>query len=115
MGRDNDSKVIKRQEKSKFETHNKVILESVGEKSLNKIPLDFSLIPEKLTKFETEDIVQIYGECLKCDGKAMLQVHIIRYFGGVNVEKYHKAVSEQSLACPRMNLRKHQLDSNFSP
>ena len=45
----------------------------------------------------------------------MLQVHIIRYFGGVNVEKYHKAVSEQSLACPRMNLRKHQLDSNFSP
>ena len=68
LTRDNDSKVIKRQEKSKFETHNKVILESVGEKSLNKIPLDFSLIPEKLTKFETEDIVQIYGECLKCDG-----------------------------------------------
>ena len=54
------------------------ILESVGEKNLNKIPLDFSLIPEKLTKFETEDIVQIYGECLKCDGWVLTQYLILR-------------------------------------
>ena len=66
--KDDDPKVIKRQEKSKFETHSKVILESVGEKCLNKIPLDFSLIPEKLTNFEHGDTVQIYGECSKCDG-----------------------------------------------
>ena len=48
-----------------FTSHDKMYLESIGEPKKILIPLDFSLVPEKVFTFDYGDIVQIMGECLK--------------------------------------------------
>ena len=50
-----------------FTSHDTIFLESISEPKKVLIPLDFSLVPEKLYTFEYGDIVQIMGECLKID------------------------------------------------
>ena len=44
-----------------------------------------------------------------------MQVHIIRNFRGVKVEKYNKAIKKQSIACPKTNLRRQILNTVLSP
>ena len=39
-----------------------MLLESIGEPTKVFIQLDFSLVPEKIFKFEYGDIVQVLGE-----------------------------------------------------
>ena len=67
-------------------------------------------------KYEQGRIIQIMGEMTSTpDKRAMLQVHIICDFDGVNVERYLKAISKQSLVCPRMSFRRLILDTALSP
>lgn len=76
----------------------------------------FRLNPDMAYKYEQGRIIQIMGEMTTAaDKRAMLQVHIIRDFDGVNVERYLKAISKQSLVCPRMSFRRLMLDTALSP
>ena len=106
---------LKRLRKIRFTNTDNMLLESIGEPTKVFIQLDFSLVPEKIFKFEYGDIVQVLGESQSNNSQAFIRVHIIKNFCGVNVEKYHLAISQQSLACPRMSLRRQMLDTVLSP
>ena len=64
-------------------------------------------------------LIQVFGDLLKHqeDNKSRLcvQVHILRNFTGVDVARYQDAIAKQSLACPRMCLRRLILDTVNSP
>ena len=58
-------------------------------------------------------VVQVLGELKQLNVNATaagsgfcIQVHILRNFSGVNIARYQEAIAKQSVACPRMCLRR---------
>ena len=67
-------------------------------------------------KYDQGRVIQVMGEMTRTkEERAILQVHIIRDFDGVNIARYLKAISVQSLVCPRMSFRRLILDTVLSP
>lgn len=59
---------LKRLRKIRFTNTDNMLLESIGEPTKVFIQLDFSLVPEKIFKFEYGDIVQVLGESQSNNG-----------------------------------------------
>ena len=85
----------------------KIYLKDPQKTESHSIVLDFDLVPDMPRTLYHESNVQVLGEITEIkDNLLHIVVHMTRDFSSVDVNRYYEAIGKQSLACPRLCLRK---------